>query len=54
MAEFSPTVVPLGSLADAAAAASQIAQQEQALSAYSSIDIDSTTTGYIPPAPDWP
>ena len=53
MAEFKPTVVPLGSLADAAAAASQIAQQEQALSAYDDISIG-TTTGYVPPSPDWP
>ncbi|HEX6041412.1 hypothetical protein [Longimicrobium sp.] len=54
MAEFSPTIVPLGSLADAAATASQLAQQEQSISAYSPIDISNTTTGYVPPAPDWP
>ena len=52
MAQFSPTIVPLGSLADAAAAASQIAQQEQQVSAYSGIDIDiGTTTGFLPPEP---
>lgn len=53
MAEFSPTIIPLGSLAQAAAASAEIARQEQ-LSAYA-IDIDvGTTMGYIPQQPDWP
>lgn len=46
-----PILIPLGSLADAAAAGSQLAQDEQQLSATSTIDIG-TTTGYIPPPPD--
>lgn len=56
MAEFNPTIVPLGSLADAAATAQRLAEAEQqssALSAISPVDIG-TTIGYIPPAPDWP
>jgi hypothetical protein len=54
MAEFSPTIVPLGSLAEAAAAASQLAQEEQQLAAAYDIDIG-TTMGYFPsPSPDWP
>jgi hypothetical protein len=49
MAEFSPTIVPLGSLADAAAAASQLAQEEQQVSAYS-VDIG-ITMGFFPMDP---
>jgi hypothetical protein len=44
-----PIIIPLGSLADAAAASSQLAQDEQ-LSAAAPIDIG-TTIGYIPPPP---
>jgi hypothetical protein len=44
MAEFTPTTIPLGSLADAAATSSDVAQQEQQLFAISPDD-PGTTTG---------
>lgn len=52
-----PIIIPLGSLADAAAAGSQLAQDEQQqLSADGSAVDVGTTMGYIPPSPetDWP
>lgn len=42
----SPTIVPLGSLADAAAASAEIARQEQQLYAIAPTD-PGTTTGII-------
>lgn len=42
MAEFTPSIVPLGSLAEAAAASSEIARQEQQL--YAMGPDDSGTT----------
>ena len=50
MADFTPSTIPLGSLAEAAAAGSETAQQEQQLYAVAPGDIG-TTTGiiYIPP-----
>lgn len=53
MAEFTPQIVPLGSLADAAAASAELAQAEQQAFAISPLD-PHTTTGIIAPAPDWP
>lgn len=54
MADFSPQIIPLGSLAQAAAAGAEVAQQEQALFALSPIDVG-TTTGIIAyPTPDFP
>jgi hypothetical protein len=54
MADYTPTTVPLGSLAEAAAAGSELALQEQQAYAISPID-PGTTTGIIaPPPPDWP
>jgi hypothetical protein len=53
MAEFTPQIVPLGSLADAAAAGAELAQQEQQAFAYSPQD-PGTTTGIVAPQPDWP
>lgn len=44
MAEFTPSIVPLGSLADAAAAGAELAQQEQQAFAISPND-PGTTTG---------
>ena len=44
MAEFTPSTIPLGSLADAAAASSDVAQQEQQLYAIG-VDDPGTTTG---------
>lgn len=52
MAQFTPQIIPLGSLAGAAAAGAEIAQQEQALYAVSPQD-PGTTTGIIAPEPDW-
>jgi hypothetical protein len=43
MSDSTPRIVPLGSLADAAAAGAQIAQQEQQLYASSPDDIGTTT-----------
>ncbi|HEX6041410.1 hypothetical protein [Longimicrobium sp.] len=43
MAEFSPTIVPLGSLAEAAAASAGVAQQEQQLYAIGGDDFGTTT-----------
>ncbi|HEX6041408.1 hypothetical protein [Longimicrobium sp.] len=45
MAAFSPTIIPLGSLADAAAAGAEVARQEQVQYAIGT-DIG-TTTGII-------
>ena len=56
MAEFTPSIIPLNSLAEAAAASSQTAQQEQKAFAISPTD-PFTTTGIIAyPEPDfgWP
>lgn len=44
MADFTPSTIPLGSLADAAAESSDTAQQEQQLYA-TSTDDPGTTTG---------
>lgn len=53
MADYSPSIVPLGSLAEAAAAGAEVAQQEQQLYAVSPTD-PGTTTGIIAyPDPDW-
>ena len=51
MAEFSPQIIPLGSLADAAAAGSDLAQQEAQAYAISPLD-PGTTTGIIAYPPD--
>jgi hypothetical protein len=54
MAEFSPTIIPLGSLADAAAASAELSQQEAQAYAISPLD-PGTTIGIIAePTPDWP
>jgi hypothetical protein len=55
MADFTPSIIPLGSLADAAAASSEVAQEEQLLYSTTATDIG-TTTGIIaePPTTDWP
>jgi hypothetical protein len=52
MAEFTPQIVPLGSLADAAAAGADVAQQEQELYA-SEPTSPGTTTGIIARPPDF-
>jgi hypothetical protein len=52
MAEFTPSSIPLGSLADAAAAGADLAQQEQQLYGIAPTN-PGTTTGIIAPAPDW-
>lgn len=52
MADFTPSSIPLGSLASAAAAGADLAQQEQALFA-SAPNFPGTTTGIIAPEPDW-
>lgn len=52
MADFTPSSIPLGSLADAAAAGADLAQQEQQLYAIRPTD-PGTTTGIIAPQPDW-
>lgn len=52
MADFTPRTIPLGSLAGAAAAGAEVAQQEQQLYAVSPQD-PGTTTGIIAPQPDW-
>ena len=44
MAEFTPSIIPLGSLADAAAASSDVARQEQQLYAIGTDD-PGTLTG---------
>ncbi len=49
-----PVIIPLGSLADAAAAGARVAQDEQRLSASGPVIDDGTTMGYIPTEPDWP
>lgn len=43
MSQFTPQIVPLGSLAEAAAASAEVAQQEQALFAFP--EDPGTTTG---------
>lgn len=53
MAAFTPQIIPLGSLAEAAAAGADTAQQEQALYALSPSD-PGTLTGARPVEPDWP
>jgi hypothetical protein len=56
MAEFTPSIIPLGSLEEAAAASAETAQQEQKAFAISPTD-PFTTTGIIAyPEPDlgWP
>jgi hypothetical protein len=51
MAEYTPSVIPLGSLADAAAAGAEISYQEQQSTAPIG---PGTTTGIIArPEPDW-
>jgi hypothetical protein len=50
MAEFTPTIIPLGSLAEAAAASAEVSYQEQ----LQPNAIIGPTTGIIAPAPDWP
>ncbi len=52
---YSPSIIPLGSLAEAAAAGADVAQQEQLQYAIGP-DSPGTTTGIIDrPAPtDWP
>lgn len=53
MAEFTPSIIPLGGLAAAAAASSETAQQEQKAFAISPTD-PFTTTGIIAyPDPDF-
>jgi hypothetical protein len=52
MEEYSPVIVPLGSLSDAAAASSLIAQEEQQLYAISTDD-PGTLTGDTS-EPVWP
>jgi hypothetical protein len=51
MADFTPSTIPLGSLAEAAAAGAEAAQQEQQIYAAGPIDIG-TTTGIIAYPPD--
>jgi hypothetical protein len=46
MADFSPKIVPLGSLAEAAAASAALTQEEQSLNAIYEPDI---TMGYMEP-----
>jgi hypothetical protein len=54
MAEFTPTIIPLGSLADAAAASAAVSQQEAQAYALSPID-PGTTIGIIAyPDPEFP
>ncbi len=53
MAEFTPQIVPLGSLVDAAAAGADLAQQEQQAYAYSPQD-PGTLTGARPVDPEFP
>ncbi|HEX6041413.1 hypothetical protein [Longimicrobium sp.] len=43
MAEFTPSIIPLGSLANAAAAGADVARQEQQLYAVDSIDLGTLT-----------
>ncbi len=52
MADFTPSSVSLGSLASAAAAGADLAQQEQQLYATAPGSLG-TTTGIIAPQPDW-
>ncbi len=47
MAEFTPSIIPLGSLAEAAAASAEVAEQEQQL--YAAFPDDSTTMGMYAP-----
>ena len=47
MSETVPQIIPLGSLADAATAAAQLAFEEQQLAAV--VDGPGTLTGYIAP-----
>lgn len=47
MAEFTPQVIPLGSLADAAAASAELSQEEQ--QGVNSILDPGTTMGYMQP-----
>ena len=47
MAEFTPQIIPLGSLADAAAAGAQVAEEEQMSS--SAVLGPGTTIGYMEP-----
>lgn len=46
MADFSPQIVPLGSLADAAAASAALTQEEQSLNAIYEPEV---TMGYMAP-----
>lgn len=52
MAEFTPSIIPLGSLAEAAAAGAELSEQEQQAYAISPTD-PGTTTG-IWAEPTWP
>ncbi|HST61878.1 MAG TPA: hypothetical protein VLK84_24470 [Longimicrobium sp.] len=52
MADFTPSSIPLGSLASAAAASADLAQQEQQLYGIAPND-PGTTTGIIAQEPDW-
>lgn len=54
MAEFTPTTVPLGSLAQAAAAGSDLAQQEAQLNGYDSGEPGTLTGAIMPQLPSWP
>ncbi len=47
MSQFTPQIVPLGSLAEAAAASSEVAQQEQSLYAAFPEDPGTTTGIYL-------
>jgi hypothetical protein len=53
MADFTPSTIPLGSLADAAAAGAEVAYQEQQADAINPND-PGTTTGIVATPPDWP
>lgn len=53
MAEFTPTIVPLGSLADAAAASADVARQEQQMYAIG-VDDPGTLTGDTSEPPVFP
>lgn len=52
MAEFTPEIIPLGSLAEAAAAGADVALQEQALYT-TDPTFPGTTTGIIARPPDF-
>jgi hypothetical protein len=54
MAAFTPSVVPLGSLAEAAAASAQLSQQEAQIYGWDSGEPGTLTGAVGPQMPTWP